>query len=185
MLPNKISFVDIETTGGSAFYDRIIEIGILRVENNELISTFHSLINPQTHLPREIELLTGITSANLEYAPTFNSLKTDILDILEGTVFVAHNVRFDYGFLKREFQRENISFSTKHFCTVRLSRLLYPQFRHHNLDSIIERFNFQCANRHRALDDAKILFDFYKKTAEYCDKMEMEDIRQICFIFKK
>lgn len=163
MLPDKISFVDIETTGGRSFYDRIIEIGILRVENNKLVDTFHTLINPQTHIPKEIELLTGIHGSDLENAPTFNRIKQDILDILKGTIFVAHNVRFDYGFLKREFQRENISFSTKHFCTVRLSRLLYPQFPHHNLDSIIQRFNFDCVNRHRALDDAKVLFDFYKK----------------------
>ncbi len=163
MLPEKIAFVDIETTGGSAFYDRIIEIGILRVENNKLVKTYHSLINPQAHLPKEIELLTGITPTDLESAPTFRTVKDEIQEILSDCYFVAHNVRFDYGFLKSEFKRENITFSTKHFCTVRLSRLLYPRFKHHNLDAIIERHNFTCANRHRALDDAKVLFDFYQK----------------------
>lgn len=163
MLPQKIAFVDIETTGGSSFYDRIIEIGIVRVENNEIVDTFQSLINPEAHIPREIELLTGITSSDLENAPTFRQLKDEIQEKLQDYLFVAHNVRFDYGFLKHEFKRENITFSTKHFCTVKLSRLLYPRFIHHNLDSIIERHNFDCKNRHRALDDAQVLFQFYKK----------------------
>jgi DNA polymerase III subunit epsilon len=163
MLPKNISFIDIETTGCRTSFDRIIEIGILRIEDDRLVKTFHSLLNPQVHIPREIELLTGIQSKDLENAPTFRQIKDDILEILEDSYFVAHNVRFDYGFLKQEFRRENISFSQKHFCTVRLSRLLYPSFKHHNLDSIIERFGFDCENRHRAFDDAKILFDFYKK----------------------
>jgi DNA polymerase-3 subunit epsilon len=177
MLPAKISFVDIETTGGRSLYDRIIEIGILRVENNILVETFHSLINPNAHLPKEIEMLTGITSGDLDDAPTFRHIKDDISNILEGTVFVAHNVRFDYGFLKSEFMRENITFKQKHFCTVRLSRLLYPEFRHHNLDAIIERFSFQCESRHRALDDAKVLFDFYKRVqTEFPEKLLTETI---------
>ncbi len=163
MLPKTISFVDIETTGGRSFYDRIIEIGIIRVEDNEIVQTFRSLINPQAHIPREIELLTGITSSDLENAPTFREIKDDILEILADSYFVAHNVRFDYGFLKSEFKRENISYSQKHFCTVKLSRLLYPEFKHHNLDALIDRYGFECANRHRAMNDARVLFDFYKK----------------------
>lgn len=163
MLPANISFIDIETTGTSSFYDRIIEIGILRVENNNLVRSFHTLVNPQKYLPREIELLTGINATDLENAPTFREIKEEILEIISDSYFVAHNVRFDYGFLKTEFKRENITFKQKHFCTVKLSRLLYPSFSHHNLDSIIERFRFECTNRHRAYDDAKVLFDFYKK----------------------
>src|SRR5438445_552997 len=154
MLPAKIAFVDIETTGARSFYDRIIEIGILRVENNELVRTFHSLLNPQAYVPKEIELLTGIRAEDVETAPTFRQVKDQILEALEDCIFVAHNVRFDYGFLRNEFKREEISFSAKHFCTVRLSRLLYPRYKKHNLDSLIERLQIPCENRHRALDDA-------------------------------
>ncbi len=163
MLPGKLAFIDIETTGGRSFYDRIIEIGILRVENNKLVKTYNSLLNPQTHLPKEIEFLTGIRSHDLEYAPTFRQIKDDVLETLDDCIFVAHNVRFDYGFLRNEFKREDISFSAKHFCTVRLSRLLYPRFTKHNLDALIERFGIPCENRHRALDDAKVLYHFYNK----------------------
>jgi len=163
MLPEKITFVDIETTGLRALYDRIIEIGILRVENGEITQTFQSLINPQTYIPSEITAITGITAGELENAPTFRQIKTDILELLVDTIFVAHNVRFDYGFLKSEFKRENISFSSRHFCTVKLSRFLYPTYRRHNLDAIIERFNLSCKTRHRAFDDAKVLYHFYTK----------------------
>lgn len=163
MLPDKLAFVDIETTGMRSAYDRIIEIGILRVENNKLVKTFHSLFNPQTYIPAEITKLTGISGADLENAPSFRSMKDEILETLADCVFVAHNVRFDYSFLMNELRRENITFSSKHFCTVRLSRLLYPAHRHHNLDALIERYNFTCGNRHRALDDAAVLFDFYQR----------------------
>lgn len=81
----------------------------------------------------------------------------------EDTVFVAHNARFDYGFLKQEYLRYGDKFSLKQLCTVKLSRLLYPEHRHHNLDSIIERFQFVIEKRHRAFHDAKILWEFYQK----------------------
>lgn len=161
MLPDKIAFVDLETTGARSNFDRVIEVGILRVEKGKLVESFESLINPLTHLPPEIVRITGITEADLLPAPTFNEVKHTIQELLKDCVFVAHNVRFDYGFLRGEFKRENITFSSKHFCTVRLSRLLYPRYKKHNLDSLIERFNFECERRHRALDDAKVLFSFY------------------------
>lgn len=163
MLPDKLAFVDIETTGTSASYGRIIEIGIVRVENDEITDTYTTLINPQTHLPPEIEMLTGITMNDLENQPTFREVAKDILERLVDCVFVAHNVRFDYSFLRQEFLRQNISFSSKHFCTVKLSRALYPTQRHHNLDAIIERFGFNCTQRHRAFQDAKTLWEFYQK----------------------
>ena len=180
MLPRNIAFVDIETTGLSSTHDRIIEIGIIRVEDNSIVQTYHSLINPQTFLPAEIERITGITTKELENAPTFRSIKQDILEILIDTTFVAHNVRFDYGFIKNEFKRENISFSSKQFCTVKLSRLLYPSAPRHNLDAIIQRFNLVCENRHRALDDAKVLFHFYQKLQENFPREHITSAIDIC-----
>src|ERR1700761_9508394 len=103
MLPSKLAFVDVETTGTRASYDRIIEIGILRVEENQLVKTFKSLINPQSYLPKEITRLTGITEQELENAPTFRMVKDEIAEILKDCTFIAHNVRFDYAFLKQEF----------------------------------------------------------------------------------
>ena len=162
-LPRNLTFVDIETTGGSVTFDRIIEIGILQVRDNKLEKTFETFLNPDRALPPEITNLTGILPADLEKAPSFFDIKDDLLEYFEDTVFVAHNARFDYGFLKQEFLRYGNKFSQKQLCTVKLSRLLYPEHRHHNLDSIIERFQFEIKNRHRAFSDAKILWDFYQK----------------------
>jgi len=161
MLPDKIAFVDIETTGTRSMYDRILEIGILRVENNKVVKSFNTLLNPLTHIPPEIQRLTGILPRDIENAPTFHEVKDEIRELLNDCIFVAHNVRFDYGFLKSEFRRHELEYTAKHFCTVKLSRLLFPHFQRHNLDALIERYGFTCENRHRAFDDAKILFDFY------------------------
>lgn len=174
MLPSKIAFVDLETTGGRSTYDRIIEIGIVRVEDNKIIRTYNTLINPLSYIPPEIERITGIKASDVTNAPIFRNIMDEVQEILADCVFVAHNVRFDYGFLKTEFIRENISFSPRHFCTVRLSRALFPEHRHHNLDSIIERFDIPCLNRHRALDDAKVLFDFYIKIQATIDPEKLD-----------
>lgn len=164
MLPQKIAFVDIETTGTSLSRDRIIEIGIVKVEDNKILQTYSTLINPERYIPPEITVLTGITSKDLVNAPTFQDIYEELLDILDDCYFAAHNVRFDLGFLKHEFRLLEKTFSPKHFCTVKLSRFLYPRFKHHNLDSLIDRHNLKCKNRHRALDDAKVIWEFYKKT---------------------
>lgn len=163
MLPKNIAFVDTETTGLRPLYDRIIEIGIVRVENNTVVDTFKSLINPEDYIPQEITNLTGITNADIAAAPTFGQLKHDIQSLLKDCVFVAHNVRFDYSFIRNEFKREYMPFTRKHFCTAKLSRYLFPRHRHHNLDSLIERFGLMCENRHRAFDDAWLLWQFYEK----------------------
>ena len=174
MLPSKIAFVDIETTGVRSSYDRIIEIGILRVENNKLVKSFQSLINPQAYLPKEITMLTGITQQDIENAPTFRSLKDEILEILEDCTFVAHNVRFDYAFVKHELLRENITFSSKHFCTVRLSRILFPHWQRHNLDTLMQECNISCENRHRAYDDAHVLYEFYQQLQKTVPPEDLE-----------
>lgn len=176
MLPTKLAFVDLETTGLSAVHDRIIEVGIVRVENNEIVKTYSSLVNPDRYIPNGIEVLTGIFPQDLEKAPSFRMIADEIEEILEDCVFVAHNVRFDYGFLRNEFKRISRSYSSRHFCTAKLSRTLFPNHHSHNLDSIIERFGFTCENRHRAFDDARILFDFYKKAQELFPQDALADV---------
>lgn len=174
MLPQKLAFVDIETTGLGVTHDRIIEIGILRVEENKLVKTFQSVINPEGFVSPFSLQLTGITEEELAKAPTFYEVMEDISDMLEDCVFVAHNVRFDYGFIRNEFKRYEKSYSSKHFCTVRLSQYLFPSERKHNLDAIIERFHISCTNRHRAFDDAKVLWEFYQKLQNNIDKDLLE-----------
>lgn len=166
MIPKSICFVDVETSGMSAYRNRIIEIGIIKVENDKIVKEYKSLLNPQGRIDPYIETMTGINYSNLENAPTFYDIKEEILELLTDSVFVAHSVRFDYGFIRSEFKRVGINFSTKHFCSVKLARLLYPNQKKYNLDSIIKHFNIECKNRHRALDDAKVIYEFYKKSKQ-------------------
>jgi DNA polymerase III subunit epsilon len=180
MLTSKLAFVDIETTGLKSSYHRIIEIGIVIVEKNHIIKTYESLINPQTDVPREIGMITGITASDLETAPTFRQIKEEILETITDCIFVAHNVQFDYGFLTHEFKRENVLFDPPYLCTVQLSRLLYPQYRHHNLDALIERHNLTCKKRHRALDDATAIFHLYKKIQSETSREKLQNVLAVC-----
>lgn len=165
-LPNKLAFVDIETTGGSHTADRILEIGIIRVENLKITGTYQSLLDPQTHISPFISRLTGIVANDIESAPTFRQIKENIQDLLTDCVFVAHNAKFDYSFIKAEFERAGIKFKMPLLCTARLSRRIFPQHHRHNLDSLIERFRLTCTNRHRAYGDAEVLWQFYQMLIE-------------------
>jgi DNA polymerase III subunit epsilon len=162
MLPQPLAFIDLETTGLSPTRDRIMEVGIVRVENNKIITTYETLINPQTYLSPYIESMTGITERALQRAPLFADIQEKITELLEGAFFVAHNARFDYGFLYNEFKRCGIKFSSKQICTAKLSRKLFPQEKRHSLESIIERYGFTYERRHRAFDDAHILWQFFQ-----------------------
>lgn len=157
---NPLCFVDVETTGTSPTRDRVIEVGVLRVEDGEVVQEFSSLINPKTHLPPNISVLTGIDPFSLTRAPLFEEISLQVREMLEGATFVAHNVRFDYAFMKHEFKRLGIEFTADTIDTVKLSHLLFPKFRKHDLSSIIQRHNLEVQNRHRAFDDAKALWDF-------------------------
>ena len=163
MLPRTLTFVDVETTGASLRNSRIIEIGIIRVENDQVVDTFHSLLDPETHIPPEILEFTGITQDEIKNAPTFSQIKDTVMELFNDSVFVAHNVKFDYSFIKKEFVMLEEQFNAKTMCTVNLSRSLFPFYRKHNLDALIERHGISCVRRHRAIDDAKVLVEFYQK----------------------
>ena len=162
-LPQDLVFVDLETTGGSATYDRITEVGLIRLKNGELVEEWSSLVNPECRISAYIEAFTGISNEMVAGAPRFAEIAPIVRQKLEGAVFVAHNARFDYSFLRSEFLRSHVDFSAKVLCTVKLSRRLFPEHARHNLDSVMERHGLACAARHRALGDARVLHDFWSK----------------------
>ena len=163
MLDRPLVFLDVETTGATAHFDRITEIGLVEVDHGRPVGEWSSLVNPQMRIPLSIQTLTGITDAMVADAPTFADLAEELFARLEGKVLVAHNARFDYGFLKNEFRRLGLRYQPKVLCTVKLSRRLFPQHRRHNLDSLIERHGLSCGDRHRALADARVLWDFTRQ----------------------
>lgn len=153
-------FVDIETNGKFGADGKIIEIGVLRVEDGEVTETFQSFVNPGGPVPAWIERLTGITNNDLVQAPYFEEIAETLRRLFDGAIFVAHNVRFDYSFLKSHFKALGFDYKPKLFCTVRMSRGLYPEHRGHSLEKIIARHGIATKNRHRAYDDAKAMLEF-------------------------
>lgn len=160
VLDGPLAFVDIETTGISYQRHRVIEVAAIRVENNRVVDSFTSLVDPQMPLSPFITNLTGITESDLAGAPAFYDIADKFYDILHEAVFVAHNVRFDYGFLKAEFRETGRHFNPKQMCTVKLSRALYPGQRGHKLQNLIERCGLEVGSRHRAYDDAQAMWQF-------------------------
>ena len=159
-----LAIVDVETTGSRPSVDRITEIAVLEVDGFEVTSRWSTLVNPGASIPAEIQALTGISREMVADAPRFADLAGDLAARLAGRVFVAHNARFDYGFVRREFQRAGLDFRARTLCSVRLSRRLYPG-KGHDLDSVIARHGIDCKARHRALGDADALWDFLRFAA--------------------
>jgi DNA polymerase-3 subunit epsilon len=170
VLPRDLVFVDLETTGGNAAFHRITEVGIVRMQDDRVVEEWSSLVNPECRIPAYIEAFTGITNEMVAGAPRFSELAALVFEKLrspnpnpESPIFVAHNARFDYSFLRTEFRRLDVHFSAKVLCTVKLSRRLFPEYHRHSLDAVMERHRLTCAARHRALGDARVLGDFWSK----------------------
>ncbi|MBI1906474.1 MAG: ethanolamine utilization protein [Rhodocyclales bacterium] len=164
-LPDPLVLIDLETTGANPVGDRITEIAILRIEGGEIVARWESLVNPQRAIPSMIVRLIGISDAMVADAPTFVELAPQVRSLLDGAVFVAHNARFDYGFICNEFQRIGEAFEAPVLCTVKLSRALYPEHHRHGLDALIARHGFVCDARHRAMGDAEVLRQFTQQVA--------------------
>jgi len=158
-----LAFVDLETTGATATADRITEIGIVEVDADGSVREWQQLVNPGTRIPPFIEQLTGISNEMVADAPPFAAVAEEAMKRLQGRLFIAHNARFDYGFLKNEFKRLGITFRASVLCTVKLSRTLFPEHKRHNLDSLIERHELRAEARHRALADAQLIHQFWQK----------------------
>ncbi|WP_343861491.1 exonuclease domain-containing protein [Aliiglaciecola litoralis] len=147
--------VDIETTGGRANHHGITEIGIAKVIGNQVVDTWQTLINPQRHIPQKITQLTGIDNDMVADAPLFVEIADKLKDYLAGCVFVAHNVNFDYGFIREEYQRLEQSFRMPKLCTVREMRKAVPGLPSYSLANLTRHFGIDMSRHHRALSDAQ------------------------------
>jgi DNA polymerase III subunit epsilon len=120
-----LAIADVETSGTHAASSRIIEIGILRIEDGKCVETYRSTVNPGKRVPVWITALTGITQEEVNTAPFFEEIIDHVERLTQDAIFVAHNVAFDYSFLEREFARHGRRFSAARLCTARLSRTLF------------------------------------------------------------
>ena len=156
-----LAFVDIETTGGPSQRESITEIAVVEVSESGL-REWVSLIQPEMRIPEHICRLTGISNDMVATAPRFADIAQELYDRLEGRLFIAHNARFDHGHIRAAFRRAGMDIRPRVLCTVRLSRRLFPQARRHSLDQVIARHGLAVTDRHRALGDAQLLWQFWQ-----------------------
>ena len=161
------AIIDIETTGGRPDRDRITEIAIFIHDGNSVIHQFSTLINPECLIPYYITKLTGITNEMVANAPKFYEVAKQIIELTDNCVFVAHNVNFDYHFVKASYKSLGYDYNRKTLCTVKLSRKTFVGLPSYSLGRLCKSLNIEIKDRHRALGDAEataIVFDKIIKT---------------------
>lgn len=151
----KFAIIDIETTGGTSYNSRITEVAIFVHDGEKVIDTFHSLVNPEMEIPRFITGLTGITNEMVASAPLFSEIADQIFLKTIDCIFVAHNVNFDYSFIRQEFKELGIDYKRKKACTVRLSRAILPGCSSYSLGNLCSYLGIDIQGRHRAEGDAE------------------------------
>lgn len=154
-----LAFVDLETTGARAADDRITEIAVVLVNNGEDCA-WESLVQPYCEVPPFIQALTGISKELLADAPGFDRLADDLLQLLDGAILVAHNARFDAGFLRAAFAGCGRRYRPKTLCTLKLARALYPDWPRHGLDALCVMIGYHREQRHRAMADVRAMMAF-------------------------
>ncbi len=164
--------VDIETTGGGGrAHHRITEIGALKVKGGKVIGEFQTLLNPERHVPAFITRLTGISNDMVKDAPVFEKIADDFKAFLEGSIFVAHNVKFDYGFIREEYGRLGRPFSYPKICTVASMRRYYPGLKSYSLANLCKEFSIDLNGHHRAMVDARAATELlFLINDKRCDK---------------
>ncbi len=161
------SVIDIETTGGLNRTEKITEIAVYITDGQNILDEYSTLINPERRVPPFITGLTGITNEMLEDAPKFYEIASKIVEITKDTVFVGHNVSFDYGFVKQEFAQLGYNYRLNTLCTVQLSRKIFPGYKSYSLGNICNDIGINIENRHRAAGDAKATAILFHKLFEH------------------
>ncbi|MCO5232202.1 MAG: exonuclease domain-containing protein [Chitinophagales bacterium] len=154
-----------------------MEIAIIIHNGEQVISEYQTLINPERPIQPFISKLTGISNAMVRNAPTFKEVAHKVFDLLKGHVFVAHNVKFDYGFLKASFKANQLSYRSNHICTVELSRKVFLNQSSYSLGKLCQAIGIQVSNRHRAFGDTEATARLFKKICETDPKKVLEEIQ--------
>jgi DNA polymerase III subunit epsilon len=164
------AIVDIETTGSFANANGITEIAIVIHDGKNILHFYETLINPQQHIPYFIQRLTGISPEMVSNAPAFTEVAGQIHELLQDKVFVAHNVNFDYSFLKHNLDQAGFEWNAKKLCTVRLSRKIIPGMTSYSLGKLCHQLGINLANHHRAGGDAMATAHLFTMLVEKDDK---------------
>ena len=164
------SVVDIETTGNGYKGQKITEISIFLFDGKQVIDEFTTLVNPEQNIPPFITNLTGIDNTMVRNAPKFYEIAKKVAEITQDTIFVAHNVNFDYNIIQDEFKSLGFDFKRKKLCTVRLSRKIIPGLNSYSLGNICSAENIPINGRHRAKGDAEATTELFRRLIERDDQ---------------
>ncbi len=169
--------VDVEATGGSpARGDRLTEVAAFRVRGRRIVDGFESLINPQRSIPPVVTALTDITDAMVAGAPTFGQVADRLGETLEGAVFVAHNVAFDWRLLRAEFERcRGGRLGGARLCTLRLARRLHPELPRRSLHALADYYSIVPEVWHRAGPDARTTAELFVRFLDRLAEAGVED----------
>lgn len=149
------AIIDVETTGGSPSVDRVIEIAVFVFDGEKIIDSYSSLLNPRRPIDPYVTKLTGISNDMVKNAPLFEDVHEKILELTHENIFVAHNVKFDFGMIRQEFKRLGIDYNRKQLDTVNLARKVIPGFNSYSLGNICDSLGIEITDRHRATGDAE------------------------------
>lgn len=172
------AIIDIETTGGQALKSKITEIAIVLHNGSEIVEKYSTLINPEVHIPPFITKLTGINDDMVKDAPKFYEVAKKIIELTDKCVFVAHNVSFDYSFVKESFRNLGYNFNRKTLCTIRLSRKLIPNEPSYSLGKLCHSLGITIKDRHRAMGDAEATAILFTKLIALDDNINDDFILQ-------
>ena len=152
----RYAVVDVETTGGPYRRGhRITEVAIYEIRDGVVADEYHTLVNPGCTIPPRIEVLTGISNEMVSGAPYWDQIASDVLECLTDRIFVAHNMRFDWGFISQQLAEAIGEVPrVERLCTVRMARRIVPRLRRRNLDALARHFGIEITARHRAHGDA-------------------------------
>lgn len=162
----KFAVVDLETTGGKPADGRITEIGVALMDDASVVKTFQALVDPGMPIQPFVQRLTGITDEMVQGKPQFSSIAEDLLELLQGRIFVAHNVQFDSRFLMTEMKRCAIKYDPPRLCTVKLSRKFFPGLPSYSLHNLTQSLSLPDFSHHRALADAMAAAEILKLVYE-------------------
>ncbi len=158
----KYAIIDIETTGDKPVNFKIIEIAIIIHDGNKELDRYHTFVDPQQRISPFISRLTGIQDSDVQGAPKFFEIAKQIVEITKDTIFVAHNVSFDYGVIRREFKRLGFDYRLNHMCTVQSARILIPGHNSYSLKKICTDLGISLGRHHRAIDDTLATVELFK-----------------------
>ncbi|QRN41611.1 MAG: hypothetical protein GKC53_05745 [Neisseriaceae bacterium] len=155
-----LAFVDIETTGSQSAHHEIIEMAILRIDN-EKVTEFQHLFKPKEDIPNFIQKLTGITNQKVANQPDIKLYLDEIQDMLRDAIFIAHNVTFDFNFIQALFARNHRHLDNILLCSYQLAKQLYPEDKKHGIDFLVQKHHINIPSRHRAYGDALAIYQFW------------------------